>query len=271
MSVINTNIKSLVAQQALTVNERAMTKATTQLSTGKRINAASDDAAGLAIGNRMTAQIRSLDMAVRNANDGVSMLQTVDGAASGITGMLQRMRELAVQAVNGTYGGTDQTALNAEFSALSSEINHIASDTLWNGTSYGNSTSTISFQIGSSASNSSMSFTFSNLATAASAATAAGIASATAATAAITAVDTSITAVDTYRGSIGATINRLNYAADNLANVSTNTSASRSRIMDTDYAQATTELARTQILQQAGTAMLSQANQTPAIVLALLR
>jgi len=271
MSAINTNIKSLIAQQALAVNERAMAKATQQLSTGQRVNRASDDAAGLAIGSRMGAQIRSLDMAVRNANDGVSMLQTVEGAASGITNMLQRMRELAVQSVNGSYESADRTALNAEFVALSAEINHIASDTLWNGSSYGNSTAAVSFQIGSSASNSSMSFTFSNLATAASSATAAGILSATAATAAITAVDSSITSVDTYRGSIGATINRLNYAADNLVNVSTNTSASRSRIMDTDYAQATTELARTQILQQAGTAMLSQANQSPAMVLALLR
>lgn len=269
-NVINTNIKSLVAQQAMNINERAMNTAMERLSTGKRINSADDDAAGLAISNRMTAQIRGLNMGVRNANDGISMLQTVEGATQTVTNMLQRMRELAVQSVNGSYENADRTALAAEYTALSSEIGHIASDTLWNGVSRGDSTAAVTFQIGS-ATGSTMTFTFQNITTVASAATAAGIASSTAASAAISSIDTAIAAVDSYRGSLGATVNRLNYAADNLANVSTNTSASRSRIMDTDYAQATTELARTQIIQQAATAMLAQANQSNQSVLSLLR
>jgi len=269
-NVINTNIKSLVAQQASNVNERAMDTAMQRLSTGKRINGAADDAAGLAISNRMTAQIRGLDMGVRNANDGISMLQTVEGASTTITNMLQRMRELAVQSANGSYEGADRTAIQAEFTALSSEINHIASDTLWNGVSRGNSTDTVTFQIGS-ATGSTMTFTFQNLATVASAATAAGVTTTSASTTAISSIDTAIAAVDSYRGSLGATVNRLNYAADNLANVSNNASASRSRVLDTDYAQATTELARTQIIQQAATAMLAQANQSTQNVLTLLR
>jgi flagellin len=273
MTVINTNVKSLVAQQALTVNNRSMSKAMEQLSTGKRINGAADDAAGLAIANKMTAQVRGLNQAVRNANDAISMIQTVEGATNEVTNMLQRMRELAVQAVNGTNTAADRTALNSEFTELQAEITRIAANTEWNSTSVGNASAAYAFQVGAN-SGQTITVTFKDIdgmtgLTAAMAATvAAGV---TAAASAISSVDDALSAIDAYRGDLGAKINRLTYAADNLTNVSTNTSASRSRIQDADYAKATTELARSQIIQQAGTAMLAQANQQPSSVLSLLQ
>ena len=282
MSVINTNVKSLVAQNAMAVNNRSMDKAMQQLSTGKRINTAADDAAGLAISNKMTSQIRGLNQAVRNANDGISMLQTAEGATQEITNMLQRMRELAVQAANDTYTATDRSALNAEVTSLSSEITRIADNTEWNGMKLFTATSagsaggigtsgvvTLQVGIGSSSGNqftvtlndidSSMGLSGISLSTRSGA------------TSAIDTLDDAIAAVDTDRATFGATMNRLTYAIDNLTNISQNAQASRSRIMDTDYAQATTELARSQIIQQAATAMLAQANQAPQSVLSLLR
>ena len=279
MSVINTNVKSLIAQQALTVNNRSMAKTMEQLSTGKRINSAADDAAGLSISNKMTSQIRGLNMAVRNANDAISMIQTAEGALDEVTNMLQRMRELAVQSVNGTNSQADRTSLNAEYEALDAEISRISDKTTWNGVTLlganAVSNSTL-FQVGPGASDTVV-VSFEDIDTAASTmstvASAAneGISAAASATSAITKLDSAIASVDSYRSKLGAMVNRLNYAADNLTNVSTNTAASRSRILDTDYATATTELARTQIIQQAATAMLAQANQTPSAVLSLLQ
>ncbi|MCO4088174.1 MAG: flagellin FliC [Limnohabitans sp.] len=271
MSVINTNVKSLVAQNAMTINNRSMNKAMEQLSTGSRINSAADDATGLGIANKMTAQIRGLNQAVRNANDGISMIQTAEGATKEITNMLQRMRELAVQSANGTYNDADDRAsLDAEFTELVSQISDIAANTKWNNTAViDSSVSSTDFQVGANSSET-MTWTMSKLDT-----TTLGVASSkvddvTSATAALTALDSAIGLVDTARSTMGAMVNRLTYAADNLANISQNTSASRSRIQDTDYATATTELARTQIIAQAATAMLAQANQQPQMVLKLL-
>jgi flagellin len=394
MSVINTNVKSLVAQNAATVAGRQMGKAMEQLSTGKRINSASDDAAGLAISSRATSQIKGLDQAVRNANDGISLLQTAEGAMVEVTNMLQRMRELSVQSANDTNTADDRSYLDLEFQQLKAETDRIVSNTQWNGVNvldktFNNNTTAgkFVFQVGANA-NQTISHTidvfglgtadgsgasisaptaiqaadagtlqistlvvdgnyaegdkitinldqsvFQYTVTAADTASSAALgenlvaaldlrfddtyaisessagvieitlsttdASSTAANTftlsasstdgewddieslsiltqatsntAVSTLDTALSSVNQARAEIGSVINRLTYAADNLTNVSQNAEASRSRILDTDYAKTTTELARTQIIQQAATAMLAQANQQPQSVLSLLR
>ena len=272
MTVINTNVKSLIAQQALATNNRSLSKAMEQLSTGKRINSAADDAAGLAISNRMSAQIRGLNQAVRNANDAISMIQTTEGSLNEVTNMLQRMRELAVQSVNGTNSTSDRSALNTEYGQLASEIARISDKTTWNGVSVVGETATYAYQIGAD-SGDVVSVTFQDISAmnGISDVSGGGVGAVTSATSALSDIDNALSAVNSYRSTLGAVVNRLNYAADNLTSVSTNTAASRSRILDADYATATTELARSQIIQQAATAMLAQANQAPASVLALLR
>jgi len=275
MSVINTNIKALAAQDSSRMAENKLSTATQRLSTGLRINSAKDDAAGLAISTRMTAQVRGFGMAIRNANDGISMLQTVEGSLTEVTNMLQRMRELAVQSVNGTNSDTDRAALNTEYSQLSTEITRISDKTTWNGMEVvGSAAAAMSFQIGD-ASGATVTFTFKDINAnsfgSVSSAQGQTISAAAGATSAIGLLDQAIVDVDTYRSQLGAMVNRLTYTADNLTNIATNTSASRSRILDADYAQATTELARTQIIQQAATAMLAQANQSNSGVLSLLR
>jgi flagellin len=375
MTVINTNTAATLTANALTKNERAMNQTMERLSTGQRINSAADDAAGLAISSKMTSQINGLNMAVKNANDAISMIQTEDGAMIEVTNMLQRMRELAVQAASDTNTSTDRASLNVEFQALGAEITRIGGNTQWNGVNILDGVATSGaqdFQVGANA-NQVIQHTFAtigkNSSTISQADTTAGTggnaqvttltiagtadgdvvtgtingqafalllddhdggvgagmtittgatdgavaiveakASGTTITmtagaaddpfvienlrvgngigaalggldlttkalanAAITAVNTQITTLNTARSSAGASINRLEYAADNLSNVSQNASASRSRILDADYAAETTELARTQIIQQAGTAMLSQANQQAQSVLALLK
>jgi flagellin len=280
MSVINTNVQSLVAQNALAVNNRSLSTSMQQLSTGKRINSAGDDAAGLAIANKMTAQIRGLNQAVRNANDGISLLQTAEGATQEVTNMLQRMRELAVQAANDTYSDTDRSALKAEYDELASEIDRISDNTKWNGMNVFDisadgaigTSGTVTFQVGTDgASGSTISVTFEAISMSGLSASGLSIDTQSGATSALSSLDTAIAAVDTFRATLGAKINRLGYAADNLASISQNAAASRSRILDTDYASATTDLARTQIIQQAATAMLAQANQQPQTVLTLLK
>ena len=275
MSVINTNVKSMIAQNAMTVNNRSLGKAMEQLSTGKRINSAADDAAGLAIGNRMTAQIKALDQSVRNANDGISMMQTAEGATKEITSMLQRMRELSVQAANDSYSAGDRTAIAGEMTQLTSEVTRIASNTQWNGMSIlsgATAYSSMTFQVGTEGdATSAITVGFSAMSAGALTISALSVSTSVQAQASIELLDTAITAVDTFRSGLGARINRLTSAADNLANVALNTSASRSQIEDTDYAKATTELAKSQIIQQAATAMLAQANQAPQSVLSLLR
>jgi flagellin len=294
MTVINTNTAANITANALTKNERALSQAMERLSTGQRINNAGDDAAGLAVSSRMTSQINGLNMAVRNANDAISLVQTADGALGEVEAMLQRMRELAVQAASGTMSSTDLTALDNEFSALAVGIDDIADDTSWNGMNLldGSSNSGVfTFHIGANASQTlaltikdfttdgGTSGVFENLddTTTTNFADddfdldAIVITSRTEANTAITEVGHAITRLQAERATLGAVINRLEYSADNLSNVSQNTSASRSRVLDADYASETTELARTQIIQQAATAMLSQANQQAQSVLALLR
>ena len=278
MSVINTNVNSLIAQNAVNVNSRALSNAMEQLSTGKRINGAKDDAAGLSISSIMTAQIRGLNQAVRNANDAISLLQTADGAMIEQTNMMQRMRELAVQAANDTVTVAQKTYLNDEFIALKTEINRIGAQTEWNGESLlaetGGTAGTYSFQVGAgSTANDSIDILIEDASTTGIYAdiSSSTITTATLASTAIGDLDDAIEAGSAQRSLLGAAINQLTYAADNLSNISMNTAASRSRIVDTDYAQASTELARTQIIQQAATAMLAQANQSPQSVLALLK
>ena len=288
MAVVNTNIGASLAQASLMRNERALGTAMEQLSTGKKINSAGDNAAGLAISTRMTAQIKGLDTAIRNANDAISMVNTAEGALDEITAMLQRMRELAVQAGTGTTDSADRTYLNSEFVALRTEIDRIADNTKWNGRnildgSAGGSTgaSTVAFGIGQDGvKTQTLSTSFGNFnnttgklsGLASKVITGTTIASAiNMASKSITEIDVVIGDVSSQRATFGAVSNRLTHAVDNLTNVKTNSEASRSRILDTDYAEATSELARTQIIQQAGTAMLAQANQLPQTVLALLQ
>ena len=256
MSVINTNVNSLTAAAALAVNGRNLSTAMEQLSTGKRINGSKDDAAGQAIASRMTAQIRGLDQAVRNANDGISMLQTADGAMEEVSNMLQRMRELAVQHSNETNATNDLAALSVEYAALSAEIMRIDGDTTWNSKTLFD-VGAATFQVGAN-SGDVVSASIEAISLTGSIST-------------LGAIDTDIDTINTSRSALGAAINRLTYAANNSLSISTNTSASRSRIMDTDYAKTSAELARTQIVQQAATAMLAQANQGAQSVLALLK
>jgi flagellin len=256
MTVINTNMKSLTAASSLAVNERFLATAMEQLSTGKRINSAKDDSAGLAISSRMTSQIRGLDQAVRNANDGISMLQTADGALEEVSNMLQRMRELSVQYANGTNGSADTSAIGVEVSALILEISRIDADTEWNGEALFGRTGDV--QVGANEGNT-VAFSIANV-------------SLTAADAQSTDdIDDDIDSINSIRSGLGTLINRLTFASNNALNVSTNTAASRSRMLDTDYAKTSAELARTQIVQQAATAMLAQANQSSQTVLALLK
>ena len=289
MGVVNTNVSASIAQSALMRNERALNTAMEQLSTGKKINSAADNASGLAISTRMTAQIRGLDQAVRNANDAISMISTAEGALDEITAMLQRMRELAVQAGTGTTSTEDRDYLNDEYTHLLAEIERVSANTQWNGRDIldGNAAgsgqgTSVAFQVGmnpsqtisvgfgdfTSAGNGVMTSLNGFTLNSGSSSIASSI---TAASNVITAADVALEAVSTQRATFGAVSNRLTHAIDNLTNVKTEAEAARSRILDTDYAQSTSELARTQIIQQAGTAMLAQANQLPSTVLALLR
>ena len=277
MSVINTNVKSLLARNAMAVNDRDLTKAMNQLSTGKRINSAADDAAGLAISNKMTSQIRGLNQAVRNANDAISVAQTAEGAVQEITNMLQRMRELAVQSANDSNSSADRSSLNKEVTELISEIDRITTMTEFNNmtilagsASTMGSAGTLTFQVGADASQT-ITLTLVSMATSNLGVSATDITTQAGANSAITAIDAAIVTVDAFRADLGAKINRFTHTIDNLSSVSTATSSARSRIQDADSAQATTELARTQIIQQAATAMLAQANQQPQSVLSLLQ
>jgi flagellin len=277
MSKINTNVNALTATNALTKNSRDMQLTMQRLSTGQRINGASDDAAGIAIATSMTAQINGVNAAVRNANDGISLLQTADGALAQTSSLLQRMRELSVLAVNDTYSTTQKTAMSTEFVALAAQITQIAANTQFNGMDllsgsggvYGGTGSFV-FQIGANTTQT-MAVAITSATLAQYGLTGATLATAASATSNIASLDTAMTALNSQRSTIGAAVNRLTHAVDNLSNVAQNVTESRSKIADTDYAQATSDLARQQIIQQAGTAMLAQANQMPSMVLALLR
>ena len=279
MTVINTNINSLAARNAINANQRSLQTSMQSLATGSRINYASDDSAGISIRENMNTQIKGFDAAVRNANDGISLLQTADSAMEGMATLLQRMRELGVLAQNDTYSSSQRTAMEDEFTALLTEVDRIVSDTQWNGMTLLDGTggnlggaSTFSFQVGANSSQT-IEVTISDQSTSGvlSAIASSTVASAASAATAVTSLDTAITALASSRSVVGAAVNRLTHAADNATNMSQNANASRSQIADTNYAAATSELARAQIIQQAATAMLAQANQQPSMVLALLR
>jgi flagellin len=283
MAVINTNTGSLYAQQAMNTNARGLSTVMQQLSTGKRINNAVDDVAGMAISTRLTSQIRGLNQAVRNTNDGISLIQTAEGATDQVTNMLQRMRELAVQASNDTNNTADRSYLNLEFQALTSQIGNIANYTQWNGSNVLNQTNSteagrsgvFTFQVGAN-SGQTISITFDNMTTESGKgvmSTIAGnnITGTSSSSAALGVIISALDTVSLSRSNMGAVISRLQFTSDNLANVSAKAQESRSRIEDTDYSQATTELAKRNIIQQAAQAMLAQANQAPQLVLQLLR
>ena len=279
MTVINTNIKSLMASNALNMNGRVQQNTMESLSTGKRINRASDDAAGMSIRETMTSQINGLNAAVRNANDGISLLQTADGALNEVSTMMQRMRELATLSRSDTYSSVQKTALNDEYVQLAAEIDRIGVKTQWNGMNVldgsggvgGTTTGNFEFQIGANAGDTYQVSIASMLTSAIFNLDTTSIASAGGASGAISALDDALSTLNAQRSTIGAAVNRLTHAVDNLTNVSQNTSDSRSKVEDTDYAAATSELARQQIIQQAATAILAQANQQPQSVLSLLK
>ena len=274
--VINTNIASLNAQRNLNTSQLGLNRSMQRLSSGLRINSAKDDAAGLAISDRMTAQIRGLNQAARNAQDGISMAQSAEGALNETTNLLQRMRELSVQSANDTNTSNDRSSLQAEFKQMQAEIQRIAKDTQFNnrglldGKTSG--TSAAKFHIGANAGQTlTLAIASMGIAALGVNSAAASIGTQTAANGAITTIDSAIGKVDTERGKLGAVMNRLESTIANLSNVSENISASRSRIIDADIAQETSAMTKNNILQQAGVSVLAQANQTPQLALSLLQ
>ncbi len=263
---VNTNVMSLAAQRNLSRNTTGLQTAIERLSSGLRVNSAKDDAAGLAIATRIDAQVRGLNVAIRNAGDAISLAQTAEGGLSEITNMLQRMRELAVQSANATNSTSDRANLDAEFQALNTEITRQIGSTTFNGIAVLNTASTQTFQVGANATD-----TIGVTTSAVSAAPGGGVTTAALATAAITAVDTALDTVTTNRATYGAVQNRFQSVINNLQVAAENQAAARSRIMDADFAMETANLTRLQILQQAGTAMVAQANAVPQSVLSLLQ
>ena len=263
---INTNLASLNAQRNQSRTQNDLSTAIARLSSGLRINSAKDDAAGLAISDRFTAQIRGVNQAARNANDGISLAQTAEGALATVTDALQRMRELAVQAQNGTNGTSDRANLDTEYQALSSEITRIAAQTKFNGIAIvGASAGAQVFQVGAN-NGDTLSITTTQVTTVAGDLTTSANAST-----AVAALDTKLDAITTNRATYGAAMSRFGFAIANLQISSENQTAARGRIMDADFAMETANLSRAQVLQQAGTAMIAQANAMPQQVLALLR
>lgn len=267
--VLNTNMASLNSQRAIANTQTAASTAMQRLSSGLRINSAKDDAAGLAIANRMDSQVRGLNVAIRNANDGISMLQTADGALQTMGDVLGRMRELAVQGANGSYDTGDYTLMQKEYGELKLELDRIATDTKFNGLSVvGGDAGTFAYQVGADAGQAI------NVTTTDRSAVGTGLGTltdATTASAQITALDTQIDNINNDRAGIGAGLSRLDFTVQNLRTSAENQASAKSRIMDADFSQESAALARTQVLQQAGIAMLAQANQQPQQILSLLR
>ncbi|HWH82031.1 MAG TPA: flagellin domain-containing protein [Burkholderiaceae bacterium] len=276
---INTNLISMNAQRNLSGSQSSLATSMQRLSSGLRVNSAKDDAAGLAIAERMNAQVRGMNVAIRNANDGISLGQTADGALASISDSLQRMRELAVQSRNSTNSDSDKESLNLEFSQLSQEISRVLGGTTFNGKMIlGADAGTLTFQVGANVTtNDSIAITTTNMATAdplITTVTSASIGSASDATAlatVITDIDAALDDVNSQRAVFGAAQNRFSAVITNLQTATENQSAARSRIMDADFAAETAAMSRAQILQQAGTAMVAQANQVPQQVLKLLQ
>ena len=272
MSTINTNISSLNAQRNLTKSSTDLSMSMQRLSSGLRVNSAKDDAAGMSIATKMDSQIRGMSQASRNANDGISLIQTADGALSNIGDALQRIRELAVQGANATNGSDEWKNINTEVQELNKEIGRIATETKFNGNAVlvmGTANNTKDIQVGAD-SGQKITVTFGD-STAYGKLTIAAITDVTTASTALAQMDTALSALNTERSSLGTAQNRMGYAISNLATSIENQSAAKSRIMDTDYAAETSKLSRSQVLQQAGTAMLAQANSAPNSVMSLLR
>jgi len=272
MPTFNTNIDALKTQHALTTNNLGLTKSMAELSSGLRVNKAADDAASAAIGSQMSARILSLNQAVRNANDGIAMMQTADGATKVMVDMLGRMRELAIQASSDTYGTSDRTALDTEFSELKNAVNAVIQNTQWNGKKLLDGTTTSAqYKVGAAgATTDGVTVSFSDFTTLTVVTNAGDLTSRTNALSVLGNVDTDLATINSSRSNWGAAMNRLSHSAGNSANVSMNLSTSKSQLLDADYAKATADLARAQIIQAAGTAMLSQANQQGVMVLHLL-
>ena len=276
-NVIQTNVSSLNAQRNLTRTNISLGETFQRLSSGFRINSAKDDAAGLQIANQLTSQVRGLTVAIRNANDGLSVAQVAEGAQQEITNILQRMRELALSAANGTTtdSGSEKIALDAEFQALKDEITRISESTRFGNTNLLNVTGDFSrtLQVGTtSASEDQITITISDIGGLnAIDGTVGSITTQTLATSVLASLDADITAIDTNRAALGAIQNRLSSTIANLSNVIENASAARSRLQDADYALETSNLAKNQVLQQAGLSVLSQANAQAQGVLSLLQ
>lgn len=290
-STINTNSVSLNAQRNLSASQMSLSTSMQRLSSGLRVNSAKDDAAGLAISERMNAQSRGMSVAIRNANDAISLSQTAEGALGKTSDMLQRMRELAVQSANATNNTSDRTSLDAEFAQLQSEIGRLLNVSAFNGTALFGTTGTLDFQVGAGTTVNDVVQITQNALTGGTAGTSGGMtsgdtaadvmatvitgadigASAAAATNAIKDIDVAIDKINSERATYGASQNRFDAIISNLAIANENTQAARGRIMDADFAQETANLSRAQILQQAGNAMVAQANQLPQGVMALLK
>ncbi|WP_219702562.1 flagellin [Marinomonas lutimaris] len=289
---VNTNTSSLSAQRQLMGSAKSLDTSFQRLSSGLRINSAADDAAGLLISNRLTSQVNGLNQSVRNANDGISLSQTAEGALDETTNMLQRMRTLSIQASNGSNSDKDRAALQQEVSQLSTEINRIASDTTFGGENLLDGTYTGIFQVGAD-SNQTISFnltdgginntidyagnggfTMSGLSSSATTAqvdvTTASVSTMANAQSMVDVLDTMISAVDSKRAELGAVQNRFGSTISNLSNITENVSSARSRVRDADFAEETAKLTSSQILQQASSSILAQANQRPQTALSLL-
>jgi len=271
MTVIGTNVSALRTSIASNSAEMSLAKSIERLSTGRRIDSASDDAAGNAIATRMTSEVRGLNMAIRNANDGISLAQTAEGGMNEITNMLQRMRELSVQSANGTLAAGDRTNLQTEVTALIAQIGDVATRTDFNGVALLDGTNTtLNIQTGSNASET-VAVTLTDVDAAALGVGAVDISTEAGATTALGLLDTALDTVTTAQASLGASQNRLQTTVSNLSDRVANITESRSRIEDVDFSAETTALAKAQILSQASTAMLAQANQTQQNVLSLIR
>ena len=275
-NVVATNVMSLNAQRNLNNNTMGLSTAMERLSSGLRINSAKDDAAGLAVAERMNAQARGMNVAIRNASDAVSMVRTADGGLQQITDTLQRMRELAVQSANGTYDADDRELLEKEYSELNSELTRIAGVTQFNNQSLLASNATdVTFQVGANTASGvdTIDVAFKDITGDFASVTSSNIsgADATAATGAIDAIDDALDEINSQRAEFGAAMNRFEATITNLRNASENQTSAMSRIMDADFAQETAALTRGQVLQQSGIAILAQANQAPQAVLGLLR
>jgi flagellin len=268
---INTNVASLNAQRNLAKSQGDLATSMARLSSGLRINSAKDDAAGLAISDRMTAQIRGLNQAARNANDGISLAQTAEGALQESTNILQRVRELAVQSANDTNSPSDRLSLQAEVDQLITEMDRIATSTSFNNRPLIDGSMTgATFQVGANAGET-ITFAIGDAQVAALGVDSASVATAADSSTTIGLADIALGTIDSIRGELGAVQNRFESTIANLNNVAENLSAARSRIMDADIAQETSAMTRANILQQAGVAILTQANQTPQLALQLLQ